>query len=160
MSSNCVTSPPQLVDALSDTLNRVELLRSPFSIPCREIVQVLTEIPTGTELGCHIHPGEEAGYIVTGTVEITIEGQPTHTLSAGDSFLVPPRTSHNARTIGPANDASNRHLCCRPWEPLTWFTRLTMTPRVSPLHGLGVQAGRGTARGVASRILAAWSPAG
>ena len=38
------------------------------SIPGREIVQVLTEIPCGVESGWHIHPGEEVGYIVAGTV--------------------------------------------------------------------------------------------
>ena len=44
-------------------------------IPGREIVQVLTEIPCGVESGWHIHPGEEVGYIVAGTVEMMIRGR-------------------------------------------------------------------------------------
>ena len=88
-------------DGLAATLRRTEVQRGPSSIPGREIVQVLTEIPVGVESGWHTHPGEEVGYIVAGTVEMLIEGRPARTLRAGDGFLVPPRTPHNARDLGP-----------------------------------------------------------
>ena len=32
---------------------------------------MLTEIPVGVESGWHTHPGEEIGYILAGTVEMT-----------------------------------------------------------------------------------------
>jgi quercetin dioxygenase-like cupin family protein len=88
-------------DALAGTLKRTELQHSASSIPGRQIVQVLTEIPAGVESGWHMHPGEEVGYILAGTVEMEIHGQPTLTLHAGDPVLVPPRTPHNARDLGP-----------------------------------------------------------
>ncbi len=66
------TSPQPRRDALASTLKRTEIQRSPSSIPGREIVQVLTEIPVGVESGWHTHPGEEVGYIVAGTVEMAI----------------------------------------------------------------------------------------
>jgi hypothetical protein len=50
-------------------------------IPGREIVQVLTGIPAGMESGWHIHPGEEVGYILAGTVEMMVPGQPLATLT-------------------------------------------------------------------------------
>ena len=62
---------------------------------------MLTEIPAGVESGWHLHPGEEVGYILAGTVEMKIKGQPTLTLHAGDAFLIPPRTPHNALDVGP-----------------------------------------------------------
>ena len=89
------------VDALAGTLTRTELQHEPSSIPGREIVQVLTEIPVGVESGWHTHPGEEVGYIVAGTVQMEIEGQATLTLHPGDGFLIPPRTPHNALDLGP-----------------------------------------------------------
>jgi quercetin dioxygenase-like cupin family protein len=89
------------VDELAGRLRRTELQRSESSIPGRIIVQVLTEIPVGIESGWHVHPGEEVGYIVAGTVEMRIEGSPTLTLRAGDPFLIPPGTPHNARDLGP-----------------------------------------------------------
>ncbi len=48
-----------------------------------------------------LHPGEEVWYLLTGTVEMMIQGQPTLTLHAGDSFLMLPRTPHNALDVGP-----------------------------------------------------------
>jgi quercetin dioxygenase-like cupin family protein len=101
MSSASKANSQQPIDALAATLKRTELQHSPFSIPGREIVQVLTEIPCGVESGWHIHPGEEVGYILAGTVQMMIQGQPTLTLHAGDTFLMPPRTPHNALDVGP-----------------------------------------------------------
>ena len=88
-------------DALAGKLKRTELQHSASSIPGREIVQVLTEIPAGVASGWHMHPGEEVGYILAGTVQMEIEGRPTLTLNAGDPFLIPPRTLHNALDLGP-----------------------------------------------------------
>jgi quercetin dioxygenase-like cupin family protein len=88
-------------DELAANLTRTEIQRGASSIPGREIVQVLTQIPEGVESGWHTHPGEEVGYILAGTVDMMIEGRPTRTLHAGDGFLVPPRTPHNARDVGP-----------------------------------------------------------
>ncbi len=85
MSSNPMPNSQQPNDALAGKLKRTGLQHSASSIPGREIVQVLTEIPCGVESGWHIHPGEEVGYILAGTVEMMIQGQPTLTLHAGDT---------------------------------------------------------------------------
>ena len=69
-------------DALAGTLKRTELQHEPSSIPGREIVQVLTEIPAGVESGWHQHPGEEVGYLLAGAVRMEVEGSPTLTLHA------------------------------------------------------------------------------
>jgi quercetin dioxygenase-like cupin family protein len=96
-------TPPseQFPDAFDGRLERTEVQRSLFSVPGREIVQVLTEIPVGAESGWHTHPGEEVGYIAAGTVEMLVEGRPPRTLHAGEGFLIPPGTPHNARDLGP-----------------------------------------------------------
>src|SRR4051794_7200154 len=88
-------------DQLAGTLKRTEVQRSSSSIPGREIVQVLTEIPVGVESGWHTHPGEEVGYIVAGTVTMMIRGRDTLTLHAGDGFVIPPGVPHDARDVGP-----------------------------------------------------------
>ena len=87
-------------DALAVQLRRTELQRSDSSVPGRIIVQVLTEIPSGVESGWHTHPGEEVGYIVEGTVQMRRHGEPDLVLHAGDGFLIPPNTPHNARDVG------------------------------------------------------------
>jgi len=93
-------APQQTADELPARLRRIEVQRGPSSIPGREIVQVLTEIPVGVESGWHTHPGEEVGYILAGTVEMSIENRSSLLLQAGDGFLIPPRTPHNARDVG------------------------------------------------------------
>lgn len=87
-------------DELAGRLARRVVQRAPSSIPGREIVQVLTEIPPGVESGWHTHPGEEVGYIIAGEVEMMVRGRATVILRAGDGFLIPPGTPHNARDVG------------------------------------------------------------
>jgi quercetin dioxygenase-like cupin family protein len=115
-------SPQPPRDALASKLKRAEIQHSPSSIPGRDIVQVLTEIPVGVESGWHTHPGEEVGYIVAGTVEMAIDGRPTLTLHAGDGFLIPPRTPHNARDIGPGPGHMLSTYIVEAGQPLASFT--------------------------------------
>ena len=117
-----MTSSKQPVDELTERLKRTELQHEASSIPGREIVQVLTEIPAGVESGWHQHPGEEVGYILAGTVEMRIKGQPTVTLHAGEPFLMPPRTPHNALDLGPETGMMLSTYIVEVEEPLATFT--------------------------------------
>jgi quercetin dioxygenase-like cupin family protein len=109
-------------DALAGKLARTEIQRGPSSIPGREIVQVLTEIPVGVESGWHLHPGEEVGYIVAGTVDMMIQGRPTRSLRAGDGFLITPRTPHNARDVGPGTGRMLSTYIVEIGQPLATLT--------------------------------------
>jgi quercetin dioxygenase-like cupin family protein len=122
MSSEPTTRSTESADALAGTLKRTVLQQSPSSIPGREIVQVLTEIPAGVESGWHFHPGEEVGYIVAGTVRMEIQDAPTLLLHAGDGFLIPPRTRHNARDIGPGTGQMLSTYIVEIGEPLATLT--------------------------------------
>jgi len=110
-------------DDLAGKLKRTELQHVASSIPGRLIVQVLTEIPAGVESGWHQHPGEEVGYILAGTVRMEIEGKPTLTLRAGDPFLMPPRTPHNATDLGPGTGQMLSTYIVESGEPIASFTR-------------------------------------
>ncbi len=109
-------------DELAAGLHRTEIQRGASSVPGREIVQVLTEIPVGVESGWHTHPGEEVGYIVEGTVEMRIEDADTLTLHAGDGFLIPPRTRHNARDLGPGTGRMLSTYIVEIGQPLATLT--------------------------------------
>src|SRR4029077_4582575 len=123
MSSNPMMNSQQPIDALAGKLKRTELQHCASSIPGREIVQVLTEIPAGIESGWHMHPGEEVGYILAGTVEMMIEGHPTLTLHEADPFLMPPRTPHNALDLGPETGRMLSTYIVEVGESLATFTR-------------------------------------
>ena len=108
-------------DALAGKLKRTELQHRSSSIPGREIVQVLTEIPCGVESGWHLHPGEEVGYILAGTVQMMVQGQTTLILHAGDPFLMPPGTPHNALDIGPGTGQMLSTYIVETGQPLAPF---------------------------------------
>jgi quercetin dioxygenase-like cupin family protein len=122
MPTNPSANPPA-ADDLATKLKRTELQRSTSSIPGRDIVQVLTEIPVGVASGWHIHPGEEVGYIIAGTVQMEIQDQPTLVLHPGDPFLIPPRTPHNALDLGPDTGQMLSTYIVETGEPLATFAR-------------------------------------
>lgn len=108
-------------DELTGRLRRTVLQRSASSIAGREIVQVLTEIPVGVASGWHVHPGEEVGFIVAGTVRMQIADRPTLVLQAGDPFLIPPRVPHNALDLGPDTGRMLSTYIVEVGEPLSAF---------------------------------------
>src|SRR5271170_3502708 len=64
-------------------------------VPGKEIVIGSAMLPTGTAIGYHIHPGDEAGYVLKGTLILKIRGQPDRWLKAGDSFFNPRGAIHS-----------------------------------------------------------------
>ncbi len=120
MSSTPVTKV-QPTDALAGKLKRTEVQHESSSIVGREIVQVLTEIPCGVESGWHVHPGEEVGYILAGTVRMMILGQPTLILHKGDGFLMTPGLAHNALDVGPDTGMMLSTYIVEAGQPLATF---------------------------------------
>lgn len=55
---------------------------------------VEAEIDAGVAVGRHTHPGIESTYVLEGEIELPIEGKPTRTVKAGDTFQVPAGTPH------------------------------------------------------------------
>jgi len=119
---------PMPADDLATKLKRTELQRKRSSIPGRDIVQVLTEIPVGVESGWHTHPGEEVGYILAGKVEMRVQGQSTLILNAGDPFLMPPGTAHNALDLGPGTGRMLSTYIVDPESPLASFVHVDPGP--------------------------------
>jgi quercetin dioxygenase-like cupin family protein len=106
---------------LAGKLARREVQRSPLSVPGREMVQVETLIPAGVESGWHVHPGEEVGYIIAGQVEMRVQGRASVILNPGDGFLIPPRTPHNARDLGPETGRMLSTYIVETGEPIATF---------------------------------------
>ncbi len=123
MEPNRATTVLRPADELAGTLQRTEVQRAPSSIPGREIVQVLTEIPDGDESGWHTNPGQQVVYILTGTVEMRIRDSDTLLLHAGDGFLIPPGTPHNARDLGPGTGRMLSTYLVEIGQPLATLTR-------------------------------------
>ena len=89
-----------VLDAQQPGFARALLQDRDLGVPERHAVQVLAQFAPGAIAGKHTHPGEELGYILEGTLELTIEGQPLVTLKAGDTFFVPAGVIHDGKNVG------------------------------------------------------------
>jgi Cupin domain len=71
--------------ALSEGIARTDLQQRDLSVEGRELVQARVDIGSGVTAPRHSHPGEEIVYVIEGTLEYEIEGEPPVTLKAGES---------------------------------------------------------------------------
>ncbi len=91
------------VSAQQPGFKRTILQQADMSIPGKEAVTGIAELQPNASAGRHSHPGEEIGYVLAGIVLVEQDGQPAQTVSAGQAFLIPAGTVHNAtnRGVGP-----------------------------------------------------------
>ena len=66
----------------------------------------------------HTHPGEEIIYVLEGSLEYQIEGQPPMTFNAGDALTVPAGVVHAVRNIGTGNVAELATYVVENGKPL------------------------------------------
>jgi quercetin dioxygenase-like cupin family protein len=64
-------------------------------VPGKEIVVGSAMLPAGSAIGYHTHPGDEAGYVLKGTLILKTQRQPDRLLKAGDSFFNPRGAVHS-----------------------------------------------------------------
>jgi quercetin dioxygenase-like cupin family protein len=74
-----------------------QLLTQPLAdLPGREVRISLLDRDPGSSSARHRHPGHHTfGYVIEGTYEFGINGQPSRTLKAGDTFYEPPTAVHS-----------------------------------------------------------------
>ena len=97
---------------------RTDLQRHDLSIPGREAIQVVVELAPGVLSPKHTHPGEEIIYVLRGSLEYEVEGQPTVTLKAGDVHFIPAGAIHSARNVGADNAAELATYVVEKGKPL------------------------------------------
>ena len=75
-------------------LSRKILSQTDGPMPGYVTIIAEVEIEPGVFVARHTHPGIESGYVVSGSIDLPIQGQPTRTLKPGDGFQVPAETPH------------------------------------------------------------------
>jgi quercetin dioxygenase-like cupin family protein len=100
LASLVVLSAQQAAAPAATGFKRTMVQQADLSAPGREVVQAIAEIQPGAESGRHTHPGEEVAYVLEGTVMLEVQGKPAVAKKAGEAFIIPPGTIHNARNTG------------------------------------------------------------
>ena len=86
--------------AQASGLTRTLVGRGDVSVPGREAVVARVEVAPGAKAGRHTHPGDEISYVLEGEATLLVDGQPPRVVKAGESFVVPAGTVHDAQNEG------------------------------------------------------------
>ena len=97
---------------------RTDLQRQDLSVSGREVVQARVDIGPEAPVVKHAHPGEEIIYILEGSLEYHIEGQPPRTFKAGDALTVPAGAIHAVRNVGSGKAAELATYVVEKGKPL------------------------------------------
>ena len=97
---------------------RTDLQRQDLSAAGREMVQARVDIGPEAPLVKHTHPGEEIIYILEGSLEYQVEGQPTRTFNAGEALTVPAGVVHAVRNVGSGSAAELATYVLEKGKPL------------------------------------------
>ncbi len=97
---------------------RTPLQQHDLSAPGREVIQVRVDFDPGYVAPRHTHPGEEIIYIIEGTLEYQIEGQPARTVKPGDVLFVPAGAIHSVKNVGTGNGAELATYVVEKGKPL------------------------------------------
>jgi len=97
---------------------RTDLQQQDLSVPGREVVQARVDIGPEAPLVRHTHPGEEIIYILEGSLEYQIDGQPARTFHAGEALTVPAGVVHAVRNAGGGNAAELATYVVEKGQPL------------------------------------------
>jgi len=65
-----------------------------------EVTAVLVEIPPGAETGWHKHPFPCFAYVISGSLDVDIEGGKTHHFTDGQALAESINLLHNGRNTG------------------------------------------------------------
>ena len=107
-----------LAQAQQPGIKRTDLQRHDLSVPGREVVQVRVDFDPGYVSPKHTHPGEEIIYVLEGTLEYQIEGQPSRTVKPGEVLFVPAGTIHAAKNVGNGKGAELATYVVEKGKPL------------------------------------------
>ncbi|HUM03753.1 MAG TPA: cupin domain-containing protein [Thermoanaerobaculia bacterium] len=100
-------------------VKRTILLKQEMTIPGREAVMAVVELPPGSAEGRHSHPAEVFAIMLEGTISLEVEGKPTATLKAGEIFYIAPGSVHQAVNNSTAPAKLEAVFVAEKGKPLT-----------------------------------------
>ena len=97
---------PSTAVMVAPGLWRTNLQRYDLSVPGREMIQSRVDVEPGSPPIRHTHPGEEIIYVLEGSLEYQVDGQPTKVYNAGEALTVPAGVIHAVRNTGTGTGAA------------------------------------------------------
>ena len=107
-----------VMHAQQSGIKRTDTLRHDLGLAGREVIQVRVDFDPGVAFGKHSHPGAEVAYVLEGSLEYQLEGEPPVTLKAGEALFIPAGTIHAAKNVGAGNAAELATYIVEKGRPL------------------------------------------
>lgn len=89
------TAPPTIQSSTRKNLQNHDVRNTD-----REVFQSEVSLEPRASFPRHYHPGEEFIYVLKGTWEYQLDGQPPVTLKAGEVLFIPYGAVHSAKNVG------------------------------------------------------------
>jgi quercetin dioxygenase-like cupin family protein len=100
-------------------ITRTNIQQHDLSIAGREVVQTRVDFAPGAVAPKHRHPGEEIVYVLSGTLEYRVEGQPIQILRTGEALFIPSGAVHSATNVSVEGASELATYVVEKGKPLT-----------------------------------------
>ena len=104
-------------------IKRTDLQQQDLSIPGREAIQTRVDFAPGAAFPKHSHPGEEIIYVIEGSIEYDVEGEPPAMVKAGGVLFIPAGTPHAAKNVGSVDAAELGTYVVEKGKPLVTLVK-------------------------------------
>ena len=118
-----ISPPPPAPVPATPGIVRTDLQQEALSVPGREAIQTRVDFAPGAVVPKHRHPGDEIVYVLTGTLEYKVEGQPIQILRAGEVLFIPKGAVHSAINVGVQDASELATYIVEKDKPLTEFVK-------------------------------------
>ena len=81
-------------------IKRTDLQQHDLRVAGYEVVQTRVDLDPEAPAIMHTHPGEGVVFILEGSLEYELEGEPTRTFTTGQALTVPAGAPHAVRNVG------------------------------------------------------------
>jgi len=99
-------------------LTRTDLQQHDLSVPGKEVIQNRVDLDQDAPAIKHWHPGEEVIYVLAGTLEYEIDGEPGRIVKAGEALTVPAERVHSVRNVGDGSGTELATYIVEKGQPL------------------------------------------
>jgi len=91
----------QFAGAQQDPIKRTSLFKTEVEgLQGKEVNLILVELAPGAESGKHTHPGDEIGYVISGSANLELAGKKPTSLKSGSVLHLTPKQVHNVKNSG------------------------------------------------------------
>jgi quercetin dioxygenase-like cupin family protein len=100
MAQTATVAPDPAAPPATPGITRTDLQEHDLSVSGWETIQTRVDLAPGATAPKHMHPGEEIIYVLKGTLEYHLLGQPVARLKAGDVLFIPYGKPHSVVNVG------------------------------------------------------------